>query len=112
MFHTLGEVKNRARASEHEPASRIDAERAIAAGADQIIVASKHEQHLLTSLYGADAARIAVVPCGVDLDLFTPMDKEQARRRLGLRNTDRIVLFVGRIEPLKGIDVLIAAAAQ
>ena len=112
MFHTLGEVKNRARSSEHEPASRIAAERAIAAGADRIIVASKHEQHLLTSLYGADAERIAVVPCGVDLDLFSPMDKEFARRRLGLRDAERIILFVGRIEPLKGIDILIAAAAQ
>jgi D-inositol-3-phosphate glycosyltransferase len=112
MFHTLGEVKNRARSSEHEPAYRIEAERTIAAGADQIIVASKHEQHLLTSLYGADPGRIAVVPCGVDLDLFMPMDKEQARRRLGLRDAERIILFVGRIEPLKGIDILIAAAAH
>ena len=112
MFHTLGEVKNRARSSEHEPASRIAAEREIAASADRIIVASKHEQHLLTALYGADAERIAVVPCGVDLDLFSPMDKEFARRRLGLRDGERVILFVGRIEPLKGIDILIAAAAQ
>ncbi len=112
MFHTLGEVKNRAHSSEHEPASRIAAERAIATSADRIIVASDHERHLLTSLYGANAGRIAVVPCGVDLDLFAPMDKEYARRRLGLRKTERIILFVGRIEPLKGIDILIGAAAQ
>jgi D-inositol-3-phosphate glycosyltransferase len=112
MFHTLGEVKNRARASEHEPASRIDAERAIARAADRIVVASQHERHLLTSLYGARDEAIAVVPCGVDLDLFSPMDKEFARRRLGLRDAERIILFVGRIEPLKGIDILISAAAQ
>ena len=112
MFHTLGEVKNRARSSEHEPASRIDAERVIATRADRIVVASQHERHLLTSLYGARDASIAVVPCGVDLDLFSPMDKEFARRRLGLRDAERIILFVGRIEPLKGIDILISAAAQ
>jgi D-inositol-3-phosphate glycosyltransferase len=112
MFHTLGEVKKRARVSEYEPPARIEAERSIAKGADVIVVASQHEKHLLTSLYAADERRIDVVPCGVDLDLFTPMDKELARRKLGLRDGERIILFVGRIEPLKGIDILISAAAQ
>jgi D-inositol-3-phosphate glycosyltransferase len=112
MFHTLGEVKNRARATEHEPASRIDAERAIAMSADRIVVASAHEKHLLTALYGADPGRIDIVPCGVDLDLFAPMEKESARRKLGLKDGERVILFVGRIEPLKGIDILISAAAQ
>ena len=112
MFHTLGEVKNRARATEHEPASRIEAERRIARSADRIVVASAHEQHLLTALYGADAERIAIVPCGIDLELFAPMEKEFARRKLGLKDGERVILFVGRIEPLKGIDILISAAAQ
>ena len=112
MFHTLGEVKNRARAAEREPQARIDAERRIAAAADGIVVASEHERDLLVRLYGAREDAIAVVPCGVDLDLFTPMEKEAARRRLGLRDGERIIIFVGRIEPLKGIDVLIRAAAQ
>ncbi len=112
MFHTLGEVKNRARATEHEPASRIEAERRIATTADRIVVASAHEQHLLTALYGADAARITIVPCGIDLELFTPMEKEVARHKLGLKDGERVILFVGRIEPLKGIDILISAAAQ
>jgi D-inositol-3-phosphate glycosyltransferase len=112
MFHTLGEVKNRARISEHESDVRITAERAIVADADRIVVASSHEQELLTELYAADPAKIAVVPCGVDLDVFTPMDKDAARRKLGLPDNDRVILFVGRIEPLKGIDILIGAAAQ
>ncbi|HEY8173110.1 MAG TPA: glycosyltransferase [Dehalococcoidia bacterium] len=112
MFHTLGEVKKRARVSEHETPARIEAEGAIARDADAIVVASQHEKHLLQALYGADAAKIDVVPCGVDLDLFAPMDKEHARRKLGLRDGERIILFVGRIEPLKGIDILISAAAQ
>ncbi|MBI2724246.1 MAG: glycosyltransferase [Chloroflexi bacterium] len=112
MFHTLGEVKNRASGTEREPQCRIDAERAIAAAADRIIVATQHEKQLLATLYGARPDAIAVVPCGVDLDLFSPMPKELARRRLGLRDGERIILFVGRVEPLKGIDILINAAAQ
>jgi D-inositol-3-phosphate glycosyltransferase len=112
MFHTLGEVKNRARVTEHEPPFRIEAERSIATTADRIVVASSHEKHLLTTLYGADPECIAIVPCGVDLDLFVPMDKLNARRKLGVRDGERVILFVGRIEPLKGIDILISAAAQ
>ncbi len=112
MFHTLGEVKNRARGTEHESAMRIRTEEAVALGADRIVVASDHERHLLTSLYGAPDASIAVVPCGVDLDLFAPMDQARSRQLLGLKDNERIILFVGRIEPLKGIDVLISAAAQ
>jgi len=112
MFHTLGEVKMRARVTEHESPARLDAERLVATTADCIVAASAHERHLLTALCGADPERIEVVPCGVDLDLFSPMDKELSRRKLGLRDGERIILFVGRIEPLKGIDILISAAAQ
>lgn len=112
MFHTLGEVKNRARVTEREPAGRIAAEREIARQADAVVVASEHERHLLEALYEADATRVTVVPCGVDLDRFAPMEKEVARRTLGIPEGERIILFVGRIEPLKGIDILISAAAQ
>ncbi len=112
MFHTLGEVKSRARVSEREPEPRLAAERAIARNADRIVVAGPDEQQLLVRLYGAEAGRISVVPCGVNLDLFQPVAKEEARRQLGLRDDDRILLFVGRIEPLKGVDILLGAAAQ
>ncbi len=112
MFHTLGEVKNRSRISEREPDPRIKAERAIARQAERIVVASHDERQLLVRLYGAEAERVAVVPCGVNLDLFQPIAKEEARRQLGLRDADRILLFVGRIEPLKGVDILLGAAAQ
>lgn len=111
MFHTLGEVKNRARVTEHEAPLRIQVEHQLAREADRIVCASRHEKHLLTRLYNADPNRIAVVPCGVDLDLFRPQDSEAARRALGYSD-ERIILFVGRIEPLKGIDILINAAAQ
>jgi D-inositol-3-phosphate glycosyltransferase len=112
MFHTLGEVKNRARITEHESIARIDAERAVAASADRIVVASEHERELLRAFYGVSAERVAVVPCGVDLDLFSPIEKEVARRKLGVAAGDHVILFVGRIEPLKGIDILISVAAQ
>ncbi len=112
MFHTLGEAKNRARVTEREPAERIDGERRIARSADRIVVCTRHEQDLLAEHYGANPAIISVVPCGVDLDLFYPMDRDEARRQLGLKDDERIILFVGRIEPLKGIDILISAAAQ
>jgi D-inositol-3-phosphate glycosyltransferase len=112
MFHTLGEVKNRSRISEREPEGRIEAERMIARRAERVVVASRDEQQLLAQLYDARTDRIAVVPCGVNLDLFHPIEKQDARRQLGLRDDDRILLFVGRIEPLKGVDILLGAAAQ
>jgi D-inositol-3-phosphate glycosyltransferase len=69
------------------------------------------ERAQMVWLYGADAGKIKVVPPGVDLDLFRPIPPRQARRILGLPPDRRIVLFVGRIEPLKGIDTLLRAMA-
>ncbi|HEY8489457.1 MAG TPA: glycosyltransferase, partial [Dehalococcoidia bacterium] len=112
MFHTLGEVKNRARATEHEPNSRIRAEALLAAEADRIVCAHADERDLLARYYGADPARVAVAPLGVDLGRFRPLDRPAARRALGLPAGGRVVLFVGRIEPLKGIDVLLHAVAR
>lgn len=111
MFHSLGEAKNRARVSEHEPIHRLEGEREIAHSADRVICASQDERELLMRLYAVPSSAIAVVPCGVDLDTFRPVDKAKVRRRLGLPS-EPIVLFVGRIEPLKGIDILLRAAAQ
>jgi D-inositol-3-phosphate glycosyltransferase len=108
MFHTLGEVKNRARGTEKEPPVRIEIERQIAASADRIVVASQHERNLLMRLYNAPAERIVVEPLGVDLSVFQPFARDEARRALGL-DQGPIVLFVGRIEPLKGLDLLIKA---
>lgn len=111
MFHTLGEVKNRARLSEHEPTYRIREEAAIADTADRIIVASEHERMPLAQLYGADQNKVCVVPLGVDLERFRPIERRAARHAVGL-DGQPVILFVGRVEPLKGVDILIAAAAQ
>jgi D-inositol-3-phosphate glycosyltransferase len=111
MFHTLGEVKNRARLGEHEPVRRIEAERRIVDEASRIVCATEHERGLLRSLYGAVEARIVTIPCGVDADLFVPADRESAKRRLGFAG-ERAVVYAGRIEPLKGLDIVVGALAQ
>jgi len=110
-FHTLGDVKNRARVGERETELRIDTEREVIACADRIIATSTHEKNQMVRFYGAQPDRIEVIPCGVDLTLFRPIDKNEARQKLGLSN-GKIVLFVGRIEPLKGIDILLNAVAS
>ncbi len=112
MFHTLGEVKNRAHFKEREPDYRIAGERLVAQGADRIICASEGERQALIEYYGASPARTVQVPCGVDTDHFRPMSSSRVRRSLGLPQKEPLVLYVGRIEPLKGIDILLRAAAQ
>jgi D-inositol-3-phosphate glycosyltransferase len=112
MFHTLGEVKNRARISEQEPTLRIRHERNIAKRAHAIITASEHERGLLARYYGADERRMHTVPCGVDLDLFSPRDAREARAKLGLPQGRAVLLWVGRLEKLKGVDILVDALAE
>ena len=112
MFHTLAEAKNRAHLSEHEPEYRIAGERLVAQGADRVICGSQGERRLLIEQYGVSPARAVQVPCGVDTEHFRPMPRGRARRRLGLAPDEPVVLYVGRIEPLKGIDILLRAAAE
>jgi D-inositol-3-phosphate glycosyltransferase len=112
MFHTLGEVKNRARVTEQEPEVRIRHERNIARRATAIVTASEHERGLLQRYYGADPGRMYTVPCGIDIERFHPGDRGAARARLGLHPTNPVLLWVGRLEKLKGVDILIDAVAQ
>lgn len=112
MFHTLGEVKNRARVSEEEPGLRIRHERAIVRRATAIVTASDHERGLLELYYAASPERMHTVPCGIDLDRFKPTDRVAARRSLGLDLHAPVLLWVGRLEKLKGVDILISALAE
>lgn len=112
MFHTLGEVKLRARASEHETPDRLEAERHLVHVLDRVVVATEHERQLLRQLYRVPTDRVAVIPLGVDIDRFQPGDRFEARAALGLTDDARLVLAVGRIEPLKGLDILIRALAE
>lgn len=109
MFHTLGRLKNRALSDQEEPDARIDVEERVVASADRVIASSEHERQSLVDLYRARRERVAVINGGVDLGLFRPLDRVTARERLAL--TGEIVLFVGRMDRVKGLDVLLRAIA-
>jgi D-inositol-3-phosphate glycosyltransferase len=106
MYHTLGAVKNAIGIGEGEPALRIVSERETIQDCQRIIVATEKEKQDLACYYGANPEKVGVVPCGVNMELFKPVDKAIARQKLGLTD-EKILLFVGRIDPLKGIDKLI-----
>jgi len=108
MFHTLGAVKNTIGIGEDEPELRIEAERDLAQNCHYVMAPTDKEKEELILHYGTLAERIGVVPCGVNLEQFKPIGKENARQRLGFGD-GKIILFVGRIDPLKGIDKLIRA---
>jgi D-inositol-3-phosphate glycosyltransferase len=109
-FHTLGAVKNAMGIGEDEPKLRINAEKELVKDCHRIIASTKKEKEDLIYYYDAAPETISVIPCGVNLDLFRPIKREIARCRLGL-NGESIILFVGRIVPLKGIDNLLKAMA-
>jgi len=111
MFHTLGRLKNAVvRGSQaQEPPRRIRVEGEIVRFADRIIAATPVEEKQLVRLYGADPGRIRVIPPGVDLERFHPIPPAEAKDQVGLDPACRVILFVGRIEPLKGIDSLLWA---
>ena len=110
-FHTLALIKMQSRAGEVEPLQRQRVEQELMASAGRIVAFSPNERDAMVSLYGAEAGHIELVPCGVDLSLFRPLDQQQARERLGL-NGEKVVLYVGRLEPLKGLELLLHTAAQ
>ena len=110
-FHTLSLIKMQSRAGEIEQTERPVVEAEVMATADHIIAFSPHERDAMARLYGADARKVSLVPCGVDLEVFRPLDQKSVRSRLGL-NGEKILLYVGRVEPIKGLDLLVETAAQ
>jgi len=105
MFHTLGKMKDAVaqRPEERETARRIGVEMEIVRFA-ALVAATPIEEEQLVQLYAADPARIHVISPGVDTERFYPIPAAHAKERIGLCPERCIVLFVGRIEPLKGID--------
>lgn len=109
-FHALGRVRREHLGhADAFPDVRLDIEQRLIERADRIIAECPQDESDLVRLHGADPHRISMVPCGVDLYQFRPMDKLEARARLGLSATDFIVLQLGRMVPRKGIDNVIQA---
>ena len=126
-FHTLGEIKNRhyrepdiphSEIGRPEPAIRIAGEHHVASCADLLIPWTDHERDFLVDFYRADPARIRIVPGGLDLERFSPGDRATARQALRRRlpalpvDDAPAILFLGRLERLKGVDILIEALAR
>jgi D-inositol-3-phosphate glycosyltransferase len=112
--HTLAKVKNRliADGDRPEPKARLIGEEQVIAETDYLVANTRFEAQDLVDYYDAEPARVTVVQPGVDLDRFRPRPTRAAdRRRLGLPERGHIIAFVGRIQPLKGPDVLIRALA-
>jgi D-inositol-3-phosphate glycosyltransferase len=109
MFHTLGMVKNGLEMVEDEPQLRLETEKNIIRECDRIIASTEHEKTLLSTEFGVSIDKITVIPCGVNLELFKPMARREARHNIGVNETGKIILFVGRLEKLKAIDRLIEA---
>jgi D-inositol-3-phosphate glycosyltransferase len=113
-MHTMAKVKNRdlAAGDRAEPVMRVIGEEQVVAAADRLVANTDDEAHELVDLYGADPSSVDVVHPGVDLDVFRPGSRSEARRRHGIPDSAVVLLFVGRIQPLKAPDILLRAAAE
>ncbi len=111
--HTLGKVKNSylAPGDEPEPQSRLDGEDDVMRSADVLVASTDDEWRQLACLYLADHDKLRTIHHGVDRALFHPGDRESDRPRLGLGD-EAVLLYVGRIQRLKGIDLAIRAFAE
>src|ERR687898_294421 len=110
-FHTLDRVKAEAGVGD-DPETRARVEGEIVRCADLMIATTDEERRQLVTLYGGEGDRIEVVPPGVDHRVFAPGDRGAARRELGLDADARVLLYVGRIQPLKGADLAVRALAE
>jgi D-inositol-3-phosphate glycosyltransferase len=113
-MHTMAKVKNAslAEGDDPEPQLRAIGEAQVVAAADRLIASTGEEAAQLVELYDADPQRVVTVAPGVDLDVFTPAGTREARARLGFAQDAVVLLFVGRIQPLKAPDVVLRAAAD
>lgn len=111
-FHALGQTKRRHQGeADTSPPARLAIEHAIVHRADRIIAQCPSERQELAHDYGADPAQLAMVPAGVDTELFHPVDQARARHKLGLDPAEPVVVYVGRILPRKDVRNVLRAVA-
>ena len=112
--HTLAKVKNSslAHGDRPEPQHRVIGEQQVVEAADRLVANTAEEARQLVELYDAEVAKVVTVAPGVDLEHFRPGEATAARTRLGVPPDAVLLLFVGRIQPLKAPDVLLRAAAR
>jgi len=114
MFHTLGRAKNETCPGENEPYLRLQTEAELALECDLVVAAAKQEKERLVEYFNLSPEKVALIPCGIDRDLFYPFDsrkRRDAKLKVGVRPEGKIVLAVGRVEPVKGFDTFINAAS-
>jgi D-inositol-3-phosphate glycosyltransferase len=111
MSHTLGYPKNAAAQQvwEQDPPRRLQVEYEVLKRSDALVAESPASKQHMVQEYGVDPARIQIIPCGVDTTLFRPQEAQQARQALALSPSAPLVLFVGRLQPLKGLGTLLQA---
>ncbi len=110
MFHTLGALKNISLPASPEPASRIAHESSVMRSCDRIIASTSIEKQEMVSRYDVPADKISVIPCGVNPSLFRPIHRPAARAACGLPQKTTL-LFVGRPDPIKGLENLLQAVS-
>jgi D-inositol-3-phosphate glycosyltransferase len=112
MFHTLAHLKQLANPGALEPPMRLEMERRLIKQVDRIIASTAEERTQIIRHCGATPGQALVIPCGVDLKLFRPYDRSKAREQLGWKQDSPALLFAGRLDPFKGPDLLLRAAAM
>lgn len=111
-FHTLGLVKQRFMPGLTEPPARITVENLLVSRVDRILAFTADEVGHLHNLYAADSGKISVIPPGVDLNRFHPIAVNRAKAKIGIPSGRRLILFVGRLDPIKRVEVLLKAFSR
>ena len=111
-FHTIQEIKQESFPYNPDDPERARQERLVSDNSDAIVVWSKHEKNFIIDHFNIDPKKLIIIPPGVDIEIFRPMNKLKARKYLNINAKSKIMLFVGRLERLKGLDVLLEAISM